>query len=57
MRWKILDKIISLGKTKDSSICMDGPENIEQNIPTTSSYDIKIKTVNIKTIKKVEDGR
>ena len=53
MRWNFLEKIIWHGKVKDSS--MNGPENIEINSQSSSSYDIKIKKISTVTIKNKEN--
>ena len=55
MRWKVLEKIISLGKKKDS--LPTGQENITNNIPDSSLYEVKIKKIKKVTIKNKSDGK
>lgn len=55
MRWKVLEKIISHGKKKDS--LLTGQENITSNIPDSSLYEVKIKNIKSITIKNKKDGK
>jgi len=52
-RWKVLEKIISHGKKKDSS--QAGQENITSSIPNSSLYEVKIKKIKTVTIKTKKD--
>jgi hypothetical protein len=53
MRWKLLEKIMSIGKEKDGS--PNGPEIIKDNSPNLSLYEVKIKKIVKTTIKNKEN--
>ena len=55
MRWKLLEKITSRGKPKDSSLTAQ--ENTPNNSQHSSLYEVKIKKIKKVTIKNKENGK